>query len=103
MLSLMGMQNELLQTLWEVIAEMERTRLQGDHDQAQRLERISVPRIASPRLWGCIRPRSDCCADVKLGWVAVLDQPLYANHATTRSEGAANWEMLMLYRPDKLL
>ena len=27
--------------MWEVIAEMERARLQGDDDQALRLERIS--------------------------------------------------------------
>jgi hypothetical protein len=27
--------------MWEVIAEMERVRIQGDDDQAQRLERIA--------------------------------------------------------------
>ena len=41
MLSLMGMRNELLQTLWEVIAEMERACLQGNDDMAQRLELIA--------------------------------------------------------------
>jgi hypothetical protein len=49
MLYLMGMRNELLQTLWEVIAEMERAHLQGDDDQAQRLERIAW------RLIGCLK------------------------------------------------
>ena len=57
MLSLMGMRNELLQTLWEAIAEMERARFQGDDDQALRLERIAW------RLIGVIEGmpgRSDC-------------------------------------------
>ena len=33
----MDRRHELQQTLWEVIAEMERDRLQGDDDQARRL------------------------------------------------------------------
>ena len=36
----MDTRHELQQALWEVIAEMERARLQGDDDQEQRLERI---------------------------------------------------------------
>jgi len=36
----MDTRHELQQALWEVIAEMERARLQGDDDQAQRLDRI---------------------------------------------------------------
>jgi hypothetical protein len=43
--------------MWEVIAEMERARLQGDADQAKRLERIAW------RLIGVIEGmpgRSDC-------------------------------------------
>ena len=36
----MDTRRELQQALWEVIAEMERARLQGDDDQARRLEGI---------------------------------------------------------------
>ena len=57
MLSLMGMRNELLQILWEVIVEMEQARVQCDDDQAQRLEGIAW------RLVGVIEGipgRSDC-------------------------------------------
>ena len=36
----MDTRHELQQALWEVIAEMERARLQGDDDQARRLEGI---------------------------------------------------------------
>jgi hypothetical protein len=36
----MDTRHELQQVLWEVIAEMERARIQGDGDQARRLERI---------------------------------------------------------------
>ena len=57
MLSLMGMRNELLQTLWEVIAEMQRARLQGDDDQAQRLERISAPQ--EQQGWGYLHVEKD--------------------------------------------
>jgi hypothetical protein len=37
----MDTRHELQQVMWEVIAEMERARLQGDADQAQVLERIA--------------------------------------------------------------
>ena len=36
----MDTRHELQQTLWEVIAEMEHARLQGDDDQARRFEGI---------------------------------------------------------------
>lgn len=49
---------ELQQALWEVIAEMERARLQGDTDQVQRLERIAwrLDGVLDSRLSG----KSDC-------------------------------------------
>jgi hypothetical protein len=37
----MDRRHELQQTLWEVIAEMDCDRLQGDDDQARRLEGIA--------------------------------------------------------------
>jgi hypothetical protein len=43
----MDTRRELQQVMWEVITEMERARVQGDDDQAQRLERIAW------RLVGC--------------------------------------------------
>jgi len=36
----MDTRRELQQAMWEVIAEMERARLQGDDDQARRLDGI---------------------------------------------------------------
>jgi len=37
----MDTRREIHQALWEVIGAMERARLQGDDDQARRLERIA--------------------------------------------------------------
>ena len=39
--STMDMRREIQQVMWEVISVMERARLRGDDDQAQRLERIA--------------------------------------------------------------
>ena len=53
----MDTRSELQQVMWEVNAEMERVRLQGDDGQALRLERIAW------RLIGVIEGtpgRSDC-------------------------------------------
>ncbi len=37
----MDIRHELQQAMWEVIAEMERALLQGDDDQARRMEGIA--------------------------------------------------------------
>ena len=42
MLSRIDTRRELQQSLWELLAEMERARLQGDDDQAWRLEWIAL-------------------------------------------------------------
>jgi len=57
MLYAMDTRGELIRMLWAAIGEMERARLQGDNDQALRLERIAW------RLIGVIEGmpgRSDC-------------------------------------------
>ena len=57
MLPAMDTRGELIRMLWAAIGEMERARLQGDNDQALRLERIAW------RLIGVIEGmpgRSDC-------------------------------------------
>ena len=41
MLYTMDTRGELIRVLWAAIGEMERARLQGDDDQALRLERIA--------------------------------------------------------------
>jgi len=59
----MGTRRELQQVMWEVVAEMERTRLQGDDGQVQWLENpeinssivISSTSISFRRLVGNIR------------------------------------------------
>ena len=53
----MDTRRELQQALWEVIAEMERARLQGDDDQALRLERIAWRLVGV--IDGCLSGGSD--------------------------------------------
>ena len=53
----MDTRHELQQAMWEIIAEMERALLQGDDDQARRLERIAWRLIG---VIECMPGRSDC-------------------------------------------